>query len=434
MTKSNQKKSDNSTNQRDVSKGGWNSITPPAKISLEDENKLKVLTSNIDTLVLSIDIAWQNNTFFKKLSDVKKLAKYKKKELPISFKIPDLKDEYIFNIKEYGAKGYEWILTNQEYSLLIGNWERPQSRPSILITFRSETLWRKGLYEAVLFIMTFLEKCGGKLKEPKVSRIDLCIDVLFPKSLWNIGLIEKKVTRASDTAIYISNKSITGISIGKGQISARLYDKPLEIKQKSNGKVWLYDIWKIKEIPEDFKIIRIEFQLRRETIKELRILTMNNLFNHLQDIWAYCTEKWLKFQDNPGKQSHQRKTYTWWKTIQNSFLNIQDGVPLIRCKAVNVDKTAIAQQILGLMSSYAAVETNSYSALADHECTLSKTFVAFKDHTFIHNLMGHPFKDRVINKKAKYQRINDKMINSIEFIEPLSFLDDMPDDDGKAPF
>ena len=89
-----------------------------------------------------------------------------------------------------------------------------------------------------------------------------------------------------------------GISIGKGNISARLYDKPLEIKQQSK-KYWMYDVWGINknDLDDNHKIIRVEFQLRRELIKDLGANYFEDLLKGYGKIWAYCTQKWLKFQD-----------------------------------------------------------------------------------------------------------------------------------------
>jgi hypothetical protein len=78
------------------------------------------------------------------------MAQSNKKEFPIPFRIDDKHDDYLFNIKEFGSKGYEWILTNQEYSLVIGKWFKPQAMPSVILTIRSETLWRFNLLSIFL--------------------------------------------------------------------------------------------------------------------------------------------------------------------------------------------------------------------------------------------------------------------------------------------
>ena len=242
--------------------GGRTTISPPSKISPTDNSEIQVLASNIDTIKLSININWKDDYFFSLLKEAKSLAQAENREYPIPFAIKETNEkDYLFNIKEHGTQGYEWILLNQEYSLLIGNWEKPNSRPSVLLTIRSETLWRRGPYEAICFILMFLKNHGGVIKQPKISRLDLCIDTLFPDAIWKMNILKYKVTRASNTKTFHSHNRLTGISIGKSQISARMYDKPLEIQQQSK-KTWLYDVWGIETVPENYKISRIQNKKR----------------------------------------------------------------------------------------------------------------------------------------------------------------------------
>ncbi len=401
----------------------------PSKITPGIQDTVSILASNIDTLVLSFDILWENNSFFfATLTEAKSMAQSNKKEFPIPFRIDDKHDDYLFNIKEFGSKGYEWILTNQEYSLVIGKWFKPQAMPSVILTIRSETLWRKGPYAAIQFIINFLTTAGGKIQKTRVSRLDLCVDTLFPLSLWSTDILNYAVTRAASDSdhnelfqTHRNHKKLSTIDIGKGKIKVRLYDKPLEIQQRSN-KTWFFDIWNLKDVPKDYKVIRVEFQLRREVLKELGIDSIEDLFRLIHNAWSYCTINWLKFQDNPGKQSHQRKTFPWWEKIQNGFNNIPAGAPLIRCKAANADKDRLSQQILGLMSSFAAIEMETGYGIAPGNENLIGAFQAFQSHLVQNNLNEINFSERIENKKAKFQRINTKFLESFTLRKELGFL------------
>ncbi len=393
--------------------GGRTTISPPSKITSESDQEIKILASNIDTLRLSFDIKWNDPYFFAALKEAKSLAQLGKTDYPLPFLIgEEAFEEYSFDIKPHGSQGYEWILNNPEYSLLVGNWVEPQSRPSLMATIRSENLWYKGPRKAVHFITSFLEKFGAEIVEVKISRLDLCVDSLFPEKLWNEDLLGYRVTRASDTKIFHSNKTLTGIAIGKGMISARLYDKALEIKQQSN-KIWFYDVWGLNEVPENKKIIRTEFQLRREAIKQLGIKNVYNLFDLTQEVWAYCTIEWLKFQNSPGKQSHQRKTFGWWKTIQDGLNNIPAGSPLVRKKAIKADQNKLSQQIIGFLSSFAALELQNGYSLDTKSINFLSAFEACRRYIIENNLMPERFSELVTNKKAKYQRIRQEALDLI---------------------
>nr|WP_320114245.1 hypothetical protein [uncultured Desulfuromonas sp.] len=116
----------------------------------------------------------------------------------------------------------------------------------------------------------------------------------------------------------------------------------------------MYDIWGIDDVPEGHRIIRTEFQLRRELLTQLAINDIDDLFSHCENIWAYCSQKWLKFQTNPGKHHTQRKTFKWWKSLQNGFMGAQNKTPLIRSKVLRYDKEQNATQAIGHLRSLIA--------------------------------------------------------------------------------
>ncbi len=76
---------------------------------------------------------------------------------------------------------------------------------------------------------------------------------------------------------------------------------------------------------------------------------------YLDQIWGYCTQQWLKFQDNPGEHHSKRKTFPWWKTIQNGFQGIQNPTPLLRTIPISQNKNQLCAQIYGLLTSPQAI-------------------------------------------------------------------------------
>lgn len=109
----------------------------------------------------------------------------------------------------------------------------------------------------------------GHIQKVKVTRVDLYSDVVLPESCWLPELKDYFVTRACLSSLYFQGHIFSGFSFGRGQISARLYDKPLEIKK--SHKLWMYKKWGIDKVLSGFRIIRVEFQLRRTAIKGLGI-------------------------------------------------------------------------------------------------------------------------------------------------------------------
>ena len=383
--------------------GGQVTISPPSKVK-NSNSSTKILASGIDTLNLAIDIFWLNNNLFKYLATLKKTAKTTGADEPGSFHIEGHTLKWPFNVKPHGTNGYEWILYNKELTFKVGSWIQPQSRPSVLVEIRSETLWHHGAEKIIKAIILILQSQGGTKITLKPSRVDLCVDMLLPAEKWNNDLIEYAITRSTSKANYLSHNKLTGISIGRGKISARLYDKPLEISQKSK-KFWMYDIWEIEEVPEDQKIIRVEFQLRRELLSQLAINDIHDLFLHCDNIWAYCSQQWLKFQTNPEKHHTQRETFEWWNDIQNGFLGVQEPTPLIRSKSVNLDIEQSTNQAIGYMRSIiaariAALELDDYVP-AEIEDALAPIYIK----TYGSRSSQAEFAESVRGKIAKYHRV-----------------------------
>ena len=375
-------------------------IRYPSKVKIDHKN---ILSSGVDTLVLTLDIEWQDTLLFSYLDELKEKAKNCDGDYPGELKYIASPSVWPFLIKAYGAKGYSWILSATDFTFKVGNWKEPGPRPSVIIEIRSETLWHLGAITAINTALGIIEANGGHICKARVSRVDLCVDVLMPEGWWNIKLLEYAVTRATDYAPYYRHKKLTGIRIGKGVVSVRLYDKPLEIAQQSK-KTWMYDIWQVSEVPEGQKIIRVEFQIRREALKEQGIDTPFDLIEKAVNLWAYCTQNWLKFQDRPGLHHTQRSTFGWWEAIQNGFADVQGAEPLVREKAVCNDKKRLMQQINGLAISLHAIKQEEDGAAPDTPSSMQDCVVSYAKELTKNPGRLPDVKSRLKQKRSKYHR------------------------------
>jgi len=382
-------------------------IRYPAKVKTDNKN---ILASGVDTLVLSLDVAWKFDALSEKepllfnyLDELKEKAKETATDYHGELDHP-YSEPWPFSIKPHGTTGgYAWILSGSDFTYKIGNWNTPGPRPSVMIEIRSETLWHLGTEEAMKLSLGIIQKNQGDIVEEKLSRVDLCVDFLMPEELWTSGLLEYAVTRASDYAPYYHHKKLTGIRIGKGIISARLYDKPLEIAQQSK-KIWMYDIWQLSQVPEGQKIIRLEFQMRREALKELGLNTSHDLIEKSANAWAYCTKEWLKFQDRPGLHHTQRNTLEWWKEIQDGFAGIQDAEPLVREKAIRADINRLRQQATGLITSLHAIKLEEKGIALDTPVSIQDCVVSYAEEVAKNSDSITNVQPILEQKRSKYHR------------------------------
>jgi hypothetical protein len=213
---------------------------------------------------------------------------------------------------------------------------------------KSEFLWSAGVEEMHRQVLSVVSDLYGQEPErEQVSRVDFFADILWPKQFYP-GDAEKFSTRAKSKTIFYDGSNVSGFVIGKGKIMARVYNKSLEARK--SGKTWLFELW---GIDENGQVWRVEFQLRREALKELGIETFDDLLNSSQSLWDYCTGKWLSVRTT-GKNKARRDMVRFWETVQAAKFKA-GAAPLIkreRMRSGMTEKQAAAQ-IGGIVESYA---------------------------------------------------------------------------------
>tara|TARA_R110002073_G_scaffold239285_1_gene400647 strand:- start:168117 stop:169286 length:1170 start_codon:yes stop_codon:yes gene_type:complete len=378
--------------------------SPPSKVKLAQNEPARVLACGIDSLVLALNVSWVNDTTFKQLAELKAKAKLEKEDEPAELIVDDETSPWHFVVKPHGTGGYEWLLTSHEMGMRIGNWLEPHQRPSVMVDIRSETLWTHGPQATVERVVLLIESLGGEVQSIKPSRVDICVDTLIPLEVWNSNLIQSLVTRARNINTHFQSRELSGFSIGKGKICARLYDKPMEINAKSN-KVWMYDIWGIESIDDQHRIIRTEFQIRREALVELGLINWFALTHLICPLWSYCTQSWLKIVDDASLHHTQQHLLPWWRVIEKGFMEMQDSEPLVRNRSVIVDKQRLAAQALGGLASFLSVDLNTDEL--QHGDTLdrrSHLMLAVEEALDSSYLDDDEFTKRVLRKQAKHNR------------------------------
>jgi len=397
----------------------------PSNVMTDVPETGRVLASGFDALTLSLNLTWRDGRFFKLLDRIKTDAIAQDCEMPGVIRPRNGYEPWLFNVLPFGSQGYTWLLRNKEFFLKLTHAMNPKSRPSAMVDIRSETLWRCGPLECVDRIISLLNVVGAIEEPPKVSRVDLCLDILLPETLWTHALLEHAVTKAMYQCAHRTHTRLTGFSIGRGSVAARIYDKAHEIGAKSK-KLWMHDIWKLPEVPENARVVRVEFQLRREALTELGIDTVWQLFNHPVNLWSYLVHKWLKFQDDPQKHHTCQHTMPWWKTVQEGFLGVQSCNPLVRAQAVKIDKKRIAQQLMGQLTSLIAIEDDSGDVTPGREINLSEHLPKVEESAELLNLGSKQLGEKVRRKLARYVRRIDKMNAAREERKRLGFPHSSP--------
>ena len=80
-------------------------ISPPAKVKLEGKNHLKILASGIDSLYLTINVEWKEDTLFNYLASSKAEAKTNDQQQTVILEAKNGIGEMPIYIHPFGAEG-----------------------------------------------------------------------------------------------------------------------------------------------------------------------------------------------------------------------------------------------------------------------------------------------------------------------------------------
>ena len=140
------------------------------------------------------------------------------------------------------------------------------------------------------------------------------------------------------------------------------------------------------------------------TGKALGINGIGDLFRDSGRVWAYCTEKWLKFQDRPDAHHTQRDCLPWWKTVQRGFNGGQGATPAVRAKAVEWDRKQLMAQAVGVIGTLAALEATERHGIAPTGEEILESFEDIVQETKEIGCGSQDLPEVVRSKVAQFQR------------------------------
>ena len=157
-----------------------------------------------------------------------------------------------------------------------------------------------------------------------VARVDLFVDFISSLDFDSVP-VDHWITRAEEKAKYYQRDCFSGWTVGRGgDISARLYDKTLEIHKSK--KYWLHEPWRASGWDGEQKVWRMEFQIKREALKALGVRTVPELVAKRHNLWQYLCEDYLRLaQPSETDQTRSRwPNHRLWDSLGACFL--MDGL------------------------------------------------------------------------------------------------------------
>ncbi len=357
----------------------------------------------VDTLYLNVLYSNPDNSLKKtkrtlepdimsELMDLQESAKEQESEIASGWEFEGVP----LMMQSHGAgKGqWAWLLTS---SLLDLSVSRGRLNGIIAqVRLSSKFLWHEECTGDTLSkVRRLLVEIFGDEIYVQVSSVDLCVDIVG----WNPGILdwqERFLSRATGDNGYPGDglidgpdkavrrwKQITGLIFGSysGRLACKIYDKTLEIQQKSPEKKWFHQLWKKYDWDGESDVWRIEFHFTREFLRDLHIDSAYDLLDRFSEMWSYAVGRiggspddglpdgWLRLVV-PNEQDYTRSRWpvdAAWEVVQSAFIENEEAYrdlgDIVYHEEKDVNMRRMLAQVMGCMVSMSAHGADLYPEL-----------------------------------------------------------------------
>ena len=269
--------------------------------------------------------------------------------------------------------------------------------PTVYVRLLSSLIHEVGPANALAEVNLFINgPLIAVVDEIRCSRVDMYTDFQGwePRPEDYQRFVVRSWKNTSHMAIHHdgARRRFTGFTFGRDAMVARLYDKSLEITH--SGKDWMREVWG-EEMNPALAVWRLEFQLRRQLLRECGIDTPEQVIDRRIQLWKYSTQ-WLSLRE----PRHETRRVRWpvdnvW--VQLAELEVSPPVsPLIRQRLKQHEESVLVRGLAGYASSLAAI-----SGVSDLDVTMAVSRRRVADYM---KATGRDFDDLVLAKRRRDQR------------------------------
>ncbi len=401
--------SSNKAKLENSSLGAPPSNTAPANyINTEQTN---ILRFGVDSLYLSypgqLSSEWDQRLMGLKLAAQ---SQVETQEAKAQVKI----GEHLFEVKGKGGQRFSFVLVDNCFHIQLSGYNSV-ALPLAYVQCSSELLTTLSVQEAVNILTPIVSTFGLVTGEPQISRVDLFVDFTSPVAM-NSWDQSAWVTRAHTIANYSLRRRFSGWSIGMGGVmSARLYDKTLELEKSK--KDYLKPLWKMAGWEGESPVWRVEFQYKREALKELGVLGIADLLQHCDGLWQYAANDWLRLTIPNTDDTNQTRwhTHSLWSDLTAVNWNQRQASPLsrIRKERIPCEQSFFVNGLGGLTSFMASQGITELDEGLGEFLAQAKRFHDHKGRQQGKSL-DHYIQEKVTAKARKYNTLDNRDKKQLE--------------------
>lgn len=366
----------------------------------------------IDTLKVSFYADWADFSEYESLLETKELLQATEFELSAPISIGFLK----FNLHRSGVRFYPLRLTCCDVTLLLSKTVSTSSRPTIRLEIGSLTS-QTALSNTIAAIKLWFKQNGIGIVREVVSEIHLAADFIG-QAIDSLDITNEDfwIYKAISFTIHKHNRRLSGLSIGKGDIMLRVYDKVLELQSAHHKKEVFSELWGVP-FSKDLNVTRVEYQLRRPVLKEFvdpvhckeGITTIDDLLKGLNALWIYCTFDWARFVktsvDRKNKNQKQALISDFWNIVRSvvweSVYKLRRITPI---KHKNI--TALRAQARGIMMSIVSFFVRDPEDIEE---------IVARSNALLEADLREFYKDEEKFIKRMYQKQNECVLDAVPF-------------------
>lgn len=245
--------------------------------------------------------------------------------------------------------GYPFVISNHHCTIQFGEF----NDPSFFVTYRSIALWHQGAWALHEGFLRWAASLGFVPTRPEgISRCDFAFDFHLPE----IDFDEDSfVTVAEKDSQHRKNGEVQTFTFGRDEVVLRVYNKSAEVEE-SSGKYWLHPLWQ----GQTENVWRVEWQVRKETLKRFGLRTFEALFDGYGDVLRYLVSEHtsLRVKSEDGNRSRWPVHPLWTLLAQHIDQLPAQGVYRELDARAQLDETLIRMAISmeGYLKKVAAIE------------------------------------------------------------------------------
>jgi hypothetical protein len=280
-----------------------------------------------------------------------------------------------------GKKGpyFAYKLQFDEITILIAERERAHKTfPSAVVRINGEACLYPGADECYQKALMMFRELGGTIIRNRLSRVDICLDMPdveiepFDRAFLEGRYICRAVSKSRHSGTGVT------VSVGKSPLMCRIYDKKAEVELKANPLknlcMRVYRWGGCRQMPD--AATRVEFELRRDALKERGIDSIEDYYAKRADLVAYLTYGWLRFTankvDRENKNQSKARTLPLWNRVRKAFkawAGAPQGLPLDPLPKEQADVKNLLKQLMGVgqtAAGYQGKEINTMEELLNY--------------------------------------------------------------------